>query len=294
MTDSHTHLTSDEIYPEVDSFVNRFIEAGGSALLNVAHNIESINQSLELHRKYQGDPRFSYRTSIGLHPDNFSANSLYGKTYSTHEAIKPLLKNLEGTITQNLESISAIGETGLDYYRFPYDEGLTAEQISTTYEVQKSAFRWHLELADRFTKPLTIHTRESKGQTECITDAIKLVSEVGEGRLTGSFHSFTGEVKFVEDILNLGFYIGFNGIITYSSADDVREILKEVPLERVLLETDAPFLPPRSVRNKKNAAIRHGQPSDILEIAEKVAEVKSISIQEVLRVTTENFTKLFG
>lgn len=293
MTDSHTHLTSEEIFPEVDRFIQNFVDGGGTALLNVAHNLESINQSLELHRKYRNDPRFDYHTSLGLHPDNFSANSFYGKTFGTYESARQILSKFKEWVSTNIEDLSAIGETGLDYYRFPYDESLSAEQISTTYELQKLAFRTHLEIADEYKLPLTIHTREIAGESRCIEEALKIVSEVGEGRLTGSFHSYTGDKKHVEDILNLGFYLGFNGIVTYSNAENVRDILREVPIDRVLLETDAPFLPPRKVRSNKKLMVRHGQPADIAEIAEAVAEVKALTYEEVLRITSDNFKALF-
>ncbi|MBU1119936.1 TatD family hydrolase, partial [Patescibacteria group bacterium] len=110
----------------------------------------------------------------------------------------------------------------------------------------------------------------------------------------GSFHSYTGDISFIEDILALGFYVGFNAIITYPSGENVREILKDVPLERILFETDGPLLPPQSVRKNKKIKEKFGQPADVREIMEVAAEIKGVSMEKLESITDENYTTLFN
>jgi TatD DNase family protein len=160
-------------------------------------------------------------------------------------------------------------------------------------EAQKMSFRRHLEIALKLNKPLTIHSRDPKGETVCTEEVLKMVSEVGKGKLRGSFHSYTGETKYVKEILDLGFHIGVNGIVTYPSAQNVRDMVMTVPNDRILFETDCPLLPPQSVRENKELEINYGQPSDVKEILEFVAKLKEVDPQELEKVTDRSFTELF-
>jgi len=140
---------------------------------------------------------------------------------------------------------------------------------------------------------MSIHARDMNGYTECLEDVLRIVAQEGRGQLKGSFHSYTGNLDFLTDILDMGFYIGFNGIITYKSGENVRDILKEVPLERILFETDGPFLPPQSVRKDKKIKEKYAQPKDIKEIMQTACEVKNITYEKMERVTDENYERLF-
>lgn len=294
MCDSHTHLTTKELSQDLSTFLKNYADAGGESLLNVAYHFESIYEVLKQHEKFNQYSGIEVKIAIGIHPELFYSNSYYDKTYSNYKSAEKAIKLLRELFERHEDKISAVGETGLDYHELLYDTQLTATQKGEEREIQKWAFRQHLEIARKKILPLTIHIRDKQGDSFCTEDALQLVGEVGNGNLTGSFHSYTGDVKYVDDILNLGMYIGFNGIITYNSAENVREILKMTPPERILLETDAPYLPPNSIRNNKKLTYRQGQPSDIFVIAEKIGEVKGMSVDEVLLNAKRNYSKLFG
>jgi TatD DNase family protein len=294
MTDSHTHLTEEPLFSNLEEFIKNFTETGGESLLNISHNPESLVKVLEISKKYSNYPGFNLKSGIGLHPNYFNEHAHYDFTAHTYERATKALKQLEKDFEMHHKKLDAVGETGLDYYQLLHDENISTETRERTIELQKKAFRKHIELAQKYKLPLTIHVRDQMGSSACIKDAISVLSEFEVGSVSGSFHSYTGPVEYVEDILNTGFYIGFNGIITYGSADNVREILREAPIEKVLLETDAPYLPPEQVRSNKKLSYRKGQPSDVRYIAEKITEIKSISKQEILDTTTRNYYTLFG
>jgi TatD DNase family protein len=131
------------------------------------------------------------------------------------------------------------------------------------------------------------------GEHECMNDTIRIIAEEGKGLVKGSFHSFTGTIEQLQQVLDLGFHVGFNAIITYKSGENVREVLKNTPIERILFETDGPFLPPQSVRKDNKIKQKFAQPKDIREIMQVATEVKNISIDELERVTDESYQSLF-
>lgn len=294
MTDSHTHLTEDQIYNDLDSYIKRFIDSQGIGLLNVGHNPESNLLSIKLAKKYKNHPKLKYKSAIGLHPQLFCSDAHYPQKILSNESLSKHLRQYEELLDTNLQLIDAVGETGLDYYRLFDDNSLSIEQKEQCVELQKLSFRKHVELAVKHNLPLTIHIRESFGQSRAANDAIKIICELGKANIRGCFHSFTGEINQLETILRLGFYIGFNGIITYKSADNVRELLRVTPIDRILLETDAPYLPPQSIRSNNSLLIKHGQPSDISEIARAAALIKEIKVEKLIEESDRNFFALFG
>lgn len=293
MFDSHTHLVSDELYNDLDFFLQNFSERGGIGLLNVGYNFDSIFRALEIAQKYSHSQIPQIYTTIGLHPDLFSKSSRDPNKIDNMEALNAALRKFEQIFNENLTRLTAIGETGLDYHAILHDETLSFEEKERSKEMQKISFRKHLELSAKHNLPLTIHTRDNQNEDFTITDTIKCVCESEIGKLRGCFHSYTGQIEYVEEILDLGFYIGVNGICTYPKAENVREIVRKTPLEKILLETDAPYLPPQSIRNNKKLSYRMGQPSDIFEIAKVVGEIKGISQEKILKQNEENFKELF-
>jgi TatD DNase family protein len=292
MIDSHAHLSDSEIKSKVNELLMNFEELGGAAVLNVGHspknNIEILNMSRELKNK-----KIKVLSAIGLHPELFSPiSSGVEKHITTFEDTNKALKNYEQLVRDNIDEIDFIGETGLDYYHFFLSPELTVGQKETARELQLHSFRRHCEIALEFSLPLTIHVRAEEGSNRAVEDALSIITEIGKGRLKGSFHSYTSNIDFVDDILAMGFYIGINGIVTYNKADNVKEIARKVPLDRLLLETDAPWLPPHAVRSNKKLEFRKGQPSDIFIIAETVGEVKGISKEKVLESARDNFMEL--
>lgn len=167
------------------------------------------------------------------------------------------------------KKVVAVGECGLDYYWKKVDK-----------KVQVDIFEKQLEISENFKKPVVIHCRQAE------EDVYKILA--GHKNIKGVIHCFSSSVEFAKKFLQLGFYIGIDGPATYPNAKVLREIIKMLPAERILLETDSPYLPPQNFRGKRN------EPSYIKYIAEKIAEIKEMPVSEISQITDENAKKLFG
>ncbi|MBI2356462.1 TatD family hydrolase [Candidatus Dojkabacteria bacterium] len=291
MTDSHTHLTFPDLKINLNQVLNEFREKGGKHLLNVGHNPESNQEVLTIYHNISEQYQGVVQNALGIHPEYIT--EIISSDLDRYKQIMKVIKNYEELVSGNLDIVNAIGECGLDYYYLKQDSSLKIEDIQTIMEQQKTLFKAHIEVAIKHNLPMTIHTRDMRDDNQCIEDTLSLISNIGKGKARGSFHSYTQDIKYVKDILGLGFYIGVNGIVTYPKADNVREIVKSIPIEKLLLETDAPLLPPQKIRKDKKYWRNYGAPSDIYEIAQMVAEVKDMNVEKVLEVTTENYKQLF-
>lgn len=291
MHDSHAHLTIEPISSNLESTIERFKKVGGKHILNVSYDPQSCIEVVKQYHEQKGKFSNTIKIGLGLHPEYFS--ELSSEEFDIYDRSRKAISLLEECIENNKEILSAIGETGLDYFHIFQDSAIQPKQREEMIEAQKLSFRRHLEIALHKDIPLTIHTRDLKGESICTQETLKIVAQVGKGKLRGSFHSYTGELKYVKDILDLGFHIGINGIVTYPSASNVREIVQAIPSDRILIETDCPLLPPQSVRRNKKADIRYGQPSDVKEILEFAAQIKGIAVDKMEEVTDKNFEKLF-
>ena len=169
------------------------------------------------------------------------------------------------------EQVVAIGETGLDYFRSEGD-----------LEWQRERFRLHVKLGRELNKPLIIHTRDAK------LDTIQILKEEGADKVGGVMHCFVEDWETAQAAMDLGFYISFSGIVTFKNAKDLQEVVRQVPLESMLVETDSPYLAPVPFRGKTN------QPAFVRHVAEFIAELKQTEFAEVARITTENYYKLFN
>lgn len=194
--------------------------------------------------------------AVGVHPD-------------TQEGEEPDQNRL--IQLANHQKVVAIGETGLDYYRLEGD-----------LEWQRERFRTHIRAARSSGKPLIIHTREAA------TDTLKILEEEGAGEVGGVFHCFTENLAVAKVALQLGFHISFSGIVTFKNALQIKEVACFVPLDRMLVETDAPYLAPVPHRGKLN------HPALVLHVAEEVARLRGIDIERLAEATTNNFFRLFG
>jgi TatD DNase family protein len=192
--------------------------------------------------------------SVGVHPCE-----LNGEDPSVAQLLD-LAKN---------DKIIAIGETGLDYFH--------VEKASADW--QRARFRRHIQASNQSGKPLIIHTRQAK------SDTLKIMNE--ENAKAGVMHCFSEDWATAKAALDLGFYISFSGIITFKNAQDLRDVAKKVPAERLLIETDSPYLTPVPYRGKPNS------PAYTYYVAEKLAEIRDVSIEEIARTTTQNFKRLF-
>lgn len=252
LVDSHCHLDFNDFEEDFEEVLNRAKENGVTTILNAGNNINELEQQLELSEKYP----FIY-TAVGVHPHNASE----------YKDIKA-----EDFIAQTKhKKVVGIGECGLDYY---YDYSPKEEQVKVFVEQIRAAQQTGL--------PLIIHTRDADEDTIEI-----LKEEYRKTPFSGEIHCFSSSKKLAEFALSIGFYLSASGIITFNKSNDLRDIFAEVPLDRLLVETDAPFLAPIPMRGRRN------EPSFVLHTAEKLAQIKDISLEELAQITSDNFFKLF-
>lgn len=256
--DSHCHLTFPELKSQLPAIREAMAAAQVDRALCISTTLEEFPEVHELALAYD-----NFWATAGVHPDN------EGVTEPT----------LEGLIELALRpKVVAIGETGLDYYR------LNGRSVADM-EWQRERFRTHIRAAQATCKPLVIHTRSAS------EDTIAILQQEGEGRAGaagGVFHCFTETREVARAALALGFYISFSGILTFKNAVELREVAKEVPLERCLIETDSPYLAPVPYRGKTN------NPSYVPHVARQLAELKGCSVEAVAEATSRNFEQLFG
>ncbi len=253
LVDSHCHLDRLDLAPFDNSFerlIQETLESGVEHMLCVCIDTESYPSMLALVESY---PEISI--SVGVHPND----------RERHEPEPDELVAL-ASHPKNL----AIGETGLDYFRSEGD-----------LEWQRERFRRHIRAALLCGKPLIIHTRAAR------EDTIRIMQEEGAAQAGGVMHCFTEDWEMASQALDMGFYISFSGVITFNSAKDLREVVKQVPEDRLLIETDAPYLAPVPKRGKPN------YPSYVRHVAECMADLRDVSVEEIGTITGNNFRRLF-
>ena len=249
--DSHCHINFPELHEKIDEVLINMRNNKISHALCVSVTLDKIDEILDLTKKYS-----NIYASIGVHPD-----------YEDVE--EPNIDTLFN-FSKN-KKIVAIGETGLDYFRLKGD--LTWQQ---------DRFRTHIHAAIKSNLPLIIHTRNAQD------DTINIMKEEGKKSVTGVMHCFTESYEMAKQAIDLGFYISFSGIITFKNAENLRDTVKKIPIENILIETDSPYLAPVPKRGKMN------EPSNVIYVAEKIAELKNISVEKVAEITTNNFFSLFN
>ncbi len=252
--DSHCHLDFPEYAGQVDSLLARMSEAGVQNAMCISVDMPDFPNVLAL---AEAHPQLF--ATVGVHPD-------YEDTPEpTVDELVQLAKH---------PKILAIGETGLDYYRIG---DRTYEQM----EWQRQRFRTHIQAAIQAGKPLVIHTRSASD------DTIRIMKEEGASQVAGVMHCFTESWDVAKAAIDQGFYISFSGIVTFKSAKDLQETCKKVPLDRMLIETDSPFLAPIPHRGKTN------EPAWVSHVAQFIADLRGISVEQVGQQTTQNFKSLF-
>lgn len=233
-------------------------EAQVTRALCICTTLEEFNQVHGLAMRYP-----NFWASVGAHPDN-------------EGVLEPSLEDLVSR--GSMDKVVAIGETGLDYYRL-------GERTLAEVEWQRERFRTHIRAARALAKPMVIHTRSAS------SDTLAILKEEGEdgsaGAAGGVFHCFTETMEVARAALDLGFYISFSGIVTFKSAQDIRDVAAMVPLDRMLIETDSPYLAPVPFRGKTN------NPSYVPFVAQQLATVKGCPIESIAHATSDNFSKLF-
>lgn len=293
MHDSHIHMAMEPLKTNQDEIIKTFVENGGKHILTQGTDITDFDENFRIsHRANLAYPDVM-QVAIGIHPTYFEEITVErGIEENIYEKSKKEIERFIEIFDKQKEKISAIGECGLDYYQFLVNNTCSKEIIEQLKEVQKIVFKEEITLAIENSLPLSIHARDINGSDECMKDTIRIVAEEGRGLLRGSFHSYTGGIEQLGDILDLGFHVGFNAIITYKNGENVRKVLQKTPIERILFETDGPFLPPQSVRKNKTKE-KYAQPKDIREIMQVACEVKGLSMEKLEAITDESYQNLF-
>jgi TatD DNase family protein len=260
-TDSHCHLS----FPELQAQLPQIRQAMQNAQVDRAlcicttlEEFETVHQLATCHDNFW--------CTVGVHPDNEDVRE---------PSVSDLLQRA------SLPKVVGIGETGLDYYRL-------GDRTLADMEWQRERFRVHIRAARQSGKPLVIHTRSASADTLGILKEEGESAAMGAGQAGGVFHCFTETEAVARAALDLGFYISFSGILTFKTAGDIREVARFVPLDRLLIETDSPYLAPMPHRGKTN------NPSYVPLVAQQIAELRQLPLETIAEATSRNFERLFN
>lgn len=250
LIDSHCHLDFPELAEIQDEVLANMRHSGVSHALCVGVTLENFPNILRLVEQHS-----NLYASVGLHPDHEQESE------PTEEMLVELAQH---------PKVVAIGETGLDYFH-----------MKGELEWQRSRFRTHIRAARKCGKPLIVHCRDAA------QDTLRILAEEKASETGGVMHCFTESLEVAQAAMGMGLYISFSGIVTFKSATALKEVARSIPLERMLIETDSPYLAPVPYRGKLN------QPAYVKYVAEEIARLRGVSLEEVGQVTTENFCRLF-
>lgn len=262
-TDSHCHLTFPEFADRMPEIRAAMAAAQVDRALCICTTLEEFDAVQSLATRHD-----NFWASVGVHPDS-------------EDVQEPSVEDLVGRAAR--PKVVAIGETGLDYYQMETRKG---GRSIADLEWQRERFRVHIRAAQQVHMPLVIHTREASADTIAI---LKEEGEDGSGRAAGGvFHCFTETAAVARAALDLGFHISFSGILTFKKAQDLRDVAAFVPLDRMLIETDSPYLAPVPYRGKTN------NPSYVPFVARQIAEIRQLPVEAVGEATSRNFETLFS
>ncbi len=253
LVDHHCHLDFPELEADLDGVVSRAAKNGVGMMVTISTRVRQFARVLAIAERFP-----NVYCSIGTHPH-----------YADQESDVPLETLLEHA---RHPKVVAIGEAGLDYF-----------YKRSTPENQAAGFRRHIEAARRTGLPLEIHTRDADDDTLAI-----LEDETAKGPFPAVLHCFTGGLNLAKRAVELGLYVSFTGIVTYKKSDTLRDIARDVPLNRILVETDAPYLAPDPYRGKRN------EPAYVSHVAAALASAKGVSAEEIATTTTDNFFRLYA
>jgi len=250
--DSHCHLDRlklEEFNNNLDNVIDAATQAKVEHILCVSVTLKDFDEMASITKRYE-----HVSLSCGVHPlnqdDKTDENQLF--TLSQHKRV------------------IAVGETGLDYFYAP-----------ETKEVQLDSFIKHVRVANRVNKPLIIHTRNAQD------DTLKILRDENAQNVGGILHCFTETWEMAKQAIDMGFYISFSGIVTFKNATELREVAKKIPDDRILIETDSPYLAPVPHRGKQN------QPAYVVEVAKHLASIRGQSVEHIANISTQNFKTLF-
>jgi TatD DNase family protein len=251
LVDSHCHLDYPEFEPDFTEIMSRARDAGVGTMLTIGTRLSTFDKVLAVAERFD-----NVYCTVGIHP---------------HEAASETAEVAQLVELAKHPKVVGIGETGLDYF---YDK--------SPRRAQRANFRTHIAAARETGLPVIVHTRDADSDT-----AIVLAAEMSMGGFTGLLHCFSSGALLAEKALNKGFYISLSGIITFQKSTELRDIAAKLPLDRLLVETDAPYLAPVPHRGKRN------EPSFVAHTASALAQLKNLPVSEIETATTENFYRLF-
>jgi TatD DNase family protein len=279
LIDTHAHVQFSGFKDEADEVMRRALDVG-VGVINVGTQIDTSREAVTMLKRY---PENVWAV-VGLHPehtyqhrvDEEESHFRSREEAFDYSAYQELAKN---------PRVVGIGECGLDYFRL---EG--QENIETIKQRQKDAFELQIQLALEMNKTLVVHCRPAKDTVDAYEDVLEIIkrTKAEHSNLRFEIHCFTGTLAVAQQFVALGGYIGLNGIITFDKTGQSEAVVKNIPLEHIILETDCPYLTPAPHRGKRN------EPSLVKHVAEKVAEWKNISFEEVASQTTKNAKQLFN
>ena len=248
--DTHAHMNDPVFDEDRDAVLRSLADKGVALVMNPGCSLENSRQAVELAETYD----FMY-AAVGSHPD------------TADEVNEDVIEEYRKLCKQR-SKVKAIGEIGVDYY---YE--------TIPREIQLKAFRMQMELAREVGLPVIIHERNAHD------DGMRMVKEFKD--VTGVFHCYSGSAEMARQLVNMGWYIGFTGVLTFKNARKAVETAESIPLDRIVLETDCPFMAPEPFRGKRN------DPGYLYRMAERLAEIRGICVEEIHRITTENAKRLY-
>lgn len=294
LVDTHAHVTFSAFKEDAAEVMQRAFDAGVT-VINVGTQLDTSKQAVEVAEQYKENFQFpisniqypAVYAVVGLHPvhtysqhvDEEESHFTTREEKFDYEAYKKLAEN---------PLVVGIGECGLDYFRLKIED--LRFKIEDIKQIQKDAFIAQIRLAKELNKALVIHCRPSEDTQDAYIDILSILdSEISnfKSEIRFEIHSFTGSPSIVEEFVRRGAYVGVNGIITFDKTGNMAEVIKAVPLEKIVLETDCPYLTPVPHRGKKN------EPAYVTYVAQKVAELKGVSVDEVSQATVRNAADLF-
>lgn len=286
LIDTHCHVNFNAFKEDADEVVRRSLN-NGIWLNIVGSQLDTSKRAVRLAEKYHS----GVYATVGLHPVHLVEQEIREEGHY----FKTRAEKFDYQIYKELasgEKVVAIGECGLDYYRLGIvskgaGQGSSPEDMK---ELQKETFLRHIDLALKLNKALVIHTRPTADTFDAYDDVFQIITErtTQEDELRGVLHCFGGSLEQAKNFIDLGLYIGVTGIVTFSNAARLRQIIKELPLERILVETDAPYLAPEPFRGQRN------EPLYVRYVVEKIAKIRGVSVERVAEQTSENAKRLFG
>ncbi|MGV3522733.1 MAG: TatD family hydrolase [Candidatus Sericytochromatia bacterium] len=258
LIDTHTHLNLGHYVADQETVIETALKTGLTRMVTPGVTLESCLSALELAERYPG----LIYSALGIHPTDAQQWTPETVAQFRQMASHP--------------SIVAVGETGLDYY---WDD--------CPIEIQHAALRGQIAFAKELQRPLILHVRDKKDSQAAYTDLLRILREENAQDVGGVMHCFSGTLPFALEAIELGFFIAFGGVVTFKNAPELQEVARQIPLDWIVLETDAPWLAPIPYRGKRN------EPAYVQHVATKVAELRGMDPEELARATSANAQRLF-